>query len=149
GGTLSGTATVSAVSGVATFSTLSIDKSGTGYTFTAASGALTGATSAAFTISPAAASKLAFTVQPTNATAGVAIAPAVQVTVQDAFGNTVPSSAASISPARRSTERGGTLSGTATVSAVSGVATFSNLSIDKSGVGYTFTAASGALTGAT
>src|SRR5204862_4998609 len=81
GGTLSGTATVSAVSGVATFSTLSIDKSGAGYTFTAASGALTGATSAAFTISPAAASKLAFTVQPTNTTAGVTIAPAARVAV--------------------------------------------------------------------
>jgi len=37
---------------------------------------------------------------------------------------------------------GGTLSGTTTLSAVSGVATFSNLSIDKSGAGYTLTAAS-------
>src|SRR6185295_4114551 len=109
---------------------------------------LTSATSAAFNISPAAANKLAFTVQPTNATAGVAIAPAVQVTVQDAFGNTVPSSSASITVAIGANPGGGALSGTATVSAVSGVATFSNLSIDKSGTGYTLTAASGALTGA-
>jgi len=57
-----------------------------GYTLTAASGALTGATSAGFNINPAAATRLAFTVQPTSTTAGAAISPAVQVTVQDAFG---------------------------------------------------------------
>ena len=32
---------------------------------------------------------------------------------------------------------GGTLSGTTTVAAVAGVATFSNLSINKAGTGYT------------
>src|SRR5438477_195906 len=69
GGTLSGTATVSAVGGVATFSNLSIDKSGTGYTFTAASGALTGATSAAFTISPGSEERRAGKVQPAKAPA--------------------------------------------------------------------------------
>src|SRR5207237_971010 len=133
GGTLSGTTTVAAVSGVATFSNLSIDKAGTGYTLTAASGALTGATSSAFTISPAAASRLAFTVQPTSTTAGTAISPAVQVAVQDAFGNTVTSSTANIPVPRASNLGGGTLAGTTTVAAVSGVASFSNLSIDKAG----------------
>ncbi len=49
-GTLSGTSMVAAVSGVATFSPLSLNKSGTGYTLVANSGALTGATSAAFDI---------------------------------------------------------------------------------------------------
>ena len=37
----------------------------------------------------------------------------------------------------------GTLSGTVTVAAVNGVATFSNLSINKAGTGYTLTAADG------
>ena len=74
--------------------------------------------------------------------AGVAISPAVQVSVQDAFGNTVTSSGASITVAIGTNPGGGTLSGTATVSASSGVATFSNLSIDKTGTGYTLTAAS-------
>ena len=146
GGTLSGTTTVSAVSGVATFSNLSIDKTGTGYTLTGASAGLTGATSAGFNITPAAASKLAFTVQPANAVAGVSIAPAVQVTVQDAFGNTVTGSSASVTVAIGTNPGGGTLSGATTVSAVSGVATFSNLSIDKAAAGYTLTASSGALT---
>jgi Tol biopolymer transport system component len=50
GGTLSGTTMIIAVAGVATFSNLSIDKAGTGYTLQATSGALTAATSAAFNI---------------------------------------------------------------------------------------------------
>src|SRR5262249_30843427 len=115
GGTLSGTTTVAAGSGVATFSTLSLDHAAAGYTLNAASGALTGASSAAFTVSPAAANRLAFTAQPTSATAGVAISPAVQVTVQDAFGNTVTSSTASITVAIGTNPGGGTLSGTTTV----------------------------------
>src|SRR6185436_2622413 len=128
GGTLSGTLTVAAVSGVASFSNLSVDKVGTGYTLTSTAAALTGATSAAFNVTPAAASKLAFTVQPANAVAGVAIAPAVQVTVQDAFGNTVTSSSASVTVAIGTNPGGGTLSGSPTATAASGVATFSNLS---------------------
>src|SRR6185295_8529306 len=59
-GTLSGTKTVAASSGVATFSTLNIDKVGTGYTLTAASGALTGDTSFTFNITPASATQLKF-----------------------------------------------------------------------------------------
>lgn len=50
GATLSGTTTVSAVAGAATFSGLTIDNPGVGYTLVATSGALTGATSAPFTI---------------------------------------------------------------------------------------------------
>jgi len=49
-GTLSGTTTVAAVSGVATFSHLSIDKAGTGYTLTASATGLTGVTSSAFDV---------------------------------------------------------------------------------------------------
>ena len=90
-GTLAGTKTVAAVNGVATFSTLSLNMVGTGYTLTATATGLTSATSSAFNISVGAAAKLVFTVQPSNAAAGAAITPAVQVTVQDAQGNTVRS----------------------------------------------------------
>src|SRR4029079_16706941 len=86
-GTLSGTKTVAAVNGVATFSDLSIDKAGTGYTLTAASTRLTGATSSTFNITPGSANKLAFSVQPSSTTAGSAITPAVKVEVRDANGN--------------------------------------------------------------
>ncbi|HEX6746985.1 MAG TPA: Ig-like domain-containing protein, partial [Longimicrobium sp.] len=149
GGALSGTATVAAVNGVATFSNLSIDKVGTGYTLAATSGSLTGATSNAFDILPAGASKLAFTVQPSNTAAGAAISPAVQVTIQDGFGNTVTSATDNVTIAIGTNPSGGALGGTATVAAVNGVATFSDLSIDKAGMGYTLAATSGSLTGAT
>ena len=149
GGTLSGTKTVSAVSGVATFSALSIDKTGTGYTLTATSTGVTSATSSTFNITPGTANKLAFSQQPSNTTAGQPITPAVTVQVQDANSNLVTTSTASITVAIGTNPGGGTLSGTLTQSASGGIATFGNLSINKSGAGYTLTAASTGLTTAT
>src|SRR5207249_4665021 len=140
GGTLSGTATVAAAGGVATCSNLAVDQSGSGYTLTAVATGLTGATSAPFTITVGAATRLAFTVQPGSTTAGAAIAPAVRLTAWDAGGNPVPGFSGAVTVAIGTNPAGGALSGTATVAAVAGVATFSTLSIDKSGTGYTLTA---------
>jgi len=148
GGTLSGTLTAPADSGVATFSNLKIDKAGVGYTLTASSGALTQGTSAGFSISVGAATKLAFAVQPANAAAGAAITPAVQVAVQDAGGNLVTTASNSIAIAIGTNAGGGLLSGTSPVSAVGGIAQFSNLSIDKTGTGYTLQATATGLTAA-
>ncbi len=146
GGTLSGTTTVSAVAGVATFGNLSINKAGTGYTLSALLGpTLPGATSTPFTINPGSATKIGFTVEPSNAATGATIAPAVQVTAQDALGNTATGFTGSVSVAIGTNPGGGTLSGTTTVSAVAGVATFGNLSINKAGTGYTLDAAAGSL----
>ena len=93
-GTLSGTKTVAAVNGLATFSDISINNAGVGYTLAASSTGLTGATSASFTIvGPAA--KLAFGTQPSNAAAGGTI-PQFTVQVEDALGSVVTSSGASI-----------------------------------------------------
>jgi len=149
GATLSGTRVVAAVLGVATFSTLSIDKSGTGYTLSATATGLSGATSAAFNIAAGTAAKLVYTNEPSTEVAGVSIAPAVTVTAQDAHGNTVPTYSATVSLAIGVNAGGGTLSGTTSKAAVNGVATFSDLSIDRVGNGYTLSASSGALTGTT
>jgi hypothetical protein len=148
-GTLSGTASLAAAAGVATFSTLSLDSAGTGYTLTTTAASLTDATSSTFNIVPGAATRVVFTVQPSNATAGAAIAPAVKVTALDAKGNVATAYTANVAIAIGTNPGGGVLSGTATVAAAAGVATFSGLNINKSGTGYTLTAASGALTGAT
>ena len=148
GGTLSGTTSVAAVAGTATFSNLSVDKPGTGYTLAASSTGLTGATSSAFDISVGPAAKLAFVQQPSNATAGTAISPAITVQVTDLGGNAV-SSSATINMAIGTNPAGGTLAGTTSVAAVSGLAAFSDLSINKSGTGYTLTASSSGLTSAT
>src|SRR5438874_8828238 len=100
-------------------------------------------------VSAAAANRLAFGQQPSNTVAGTSISPAVTINVQDSFGNTVTSSTASVTLAIGTNPSGGTLSGTLTVTAVNGVGAFSNLSINRAGVGYTFAASSTGLTGAT
>jgi hypothetical protein len=76
GAVLGGTLTQAAVSGVATFSNLTIDKAGTGYTLTGTASGLTSATSGAFAVAAGTAAKLAFTVQPSAANSGAAITPA-------------------------------------------------------------------------
>src|SRR5437667_204085 len=74
GGTLAGTTSVNAVSGVATFSTLSINNPGNGYTLVASASGLTGTTSASFNITAPPATNLAFTTQPQTTQAEQAIA---------------------------------------------------------------------------
>jgi ribosomal protein S6E (S10) len=151
GAVLGGTLTKAAVNGVATFSNLTIDLVGVGYTLTATSSGLTSATSAAFNIQAGAATKLAVTVQPSAVASGAAIAPDVQVAVQDALGNTVTTSTAAITLAITggTGTAGALLGGTLTQAAVNGVATFPNLTIDKVGAGYTLTASAGGLTSVT
>lgn len=147
-GTLSGTLTASTnASGVATFSNLSINKVGTGYTLTATSTGLTGATSNPFNITPGAATKLSFTTSPSNSTGGVAFATQPVVTVQDANGNTVTGDSSQVTLAI-TTPNGATLSCTSNPQgASSGVATFSGCAINKAGT-YTLTATDGTLTSA-
>ena len=149
GATLSGTAADAAVNGVATFAGLSVDKAGSGYTLRATSTGLANATSTAFDVAPAAPNRLVFTTQPGGATAGAALSPQPVVTVQDAFGNTVTASTASITLALDANPGGGALSGQATVAAANGVATFSGLSLNRAGAGYTLRASLAGVTGAT
>jgi hypothetical protein len=146
GGILSGAVTVNAVNGAATFSNLSINKPGTGYTLTATSGTLTQVISNSFNITAGAAAKLFFSQQPSSAVSAAAITPAVTVTIQDSNGNTVTTSSAPITVAIGINPSGGTLSGTATVNAINGIATYTGLNIDDAGVGYTLIATSSSLT---
>jgi alpha-tubulin suppressor-like RCC1 family protein len=153
GGTLAGTKTVNAINGIASFTGLWINKTGTGYTLGATSGSLTGATSGAFNITPGAPAKLAFSGQPSNVQGNVVINPQVTVSINDLYDNqTSATNAVTVSlannPWRTPFSMGGTLAGTLTVSAVAGVATFSNLRIDRPAPGYTLAASSGTLAGA-
>jgi alpha-tubulin suppressor-like RCC1 family protein len=145
-GTLSGVTTVLAVNGVASFSGLSIDKSGTGYTLVAASPGLGSATSTPFAVAAGPASLLGFTVQPSGALTGTPISPAVAVGVRDLFGNLITSATHSVTIGIGANPGSGTLSGPATVAAINGVATFPGLSIDRAGTGYTLTATAAGLT---
>ncbi len=95
------------------------------------------------------ATKLAFTMQPSNVAAGAPITPAAQVSVEDTQGNVVTTATNAVAIAIGTSPPGGTLAGTTTVDAVNGVATFSNLSINKAGTGYMLAASATGLTGAT
>src|SRR6185437_10923844 len=83
--------------------------------------------------------------------AAQSIAPAVQVQVQDAHGNPRTSDNSTVvTIAIANNPGGGTLSGTFTnVAVVGGTATFSNLSINRIGTGYTLAATAPSLTSAT
>lgn len=146
-GSLSGAVTASVTAGVATFTNVSINKSGSGYTLTAAANALDGATSSTFNVSPGAAAQAIFGVQPPNGRAGDPLSPAVQVELQDVAGNLVTTARNAVTIAMGTNPGGATLAGTTTVNAVSGIATFSNLSINKSGTGYTLSATTAGLSG--
>src|SRR5256886_3686480 len=74
------------------------------------------------------------------------ISPAVQVTAVDPGGNPVPTFTGSITVALGNNPGGSTLSGTTPVAAVNGVATFVNLSLNKTGTGYTLTASASGFT---
>ena len=148
GGSLSGTTSAVAVNGVARFTTLSIDKVGTGYTLTASATGLTGTTSAPFTVAAGPATHLAFTVQPGDTAADAALSPAVQVTALDAPGNTATGFSGGVTVALGTNPGNAGLYGTTTVAAISGVARFQSLSVNRIGTGYTLAASAPGLTGA-
>jgi YD repeat-containing protein len=150
GGTLTGTIAAGTSQTTITGVTYTRAEGGVVLSATRTSGdALTTGDSAAFSVNPGAATALAFTTQPGNTTPASAIPGPPTVAVRDSQGNTVTSSMASITVTIGTNPGGGTLGGTAVRNAVGGIASFSNLSIDSAGTGYTLTAASPGLTGAT
>jgi hypothetical protein len=131
-----------------TFNINTKDNTAETITLTATDGNSATGTSTPVVINPA--NKLAFGVQPVTTASGSSITPSVTVKIEDVNGNVVTGDTRNVTLAIGTNPVGGTLSGTTTVAAVSGIATFSNLSIDKVGTGYTLAATSNpVLTGAT
>ncbi|MHC4067486.1 MAG: S8 family serine peptidase, partial [Planctomycetota bacterium] len=145
GATLGGTHTVTAQDGIATFGDLTLDRTGAGYTLVASTTGLSAIASVPFAVTPAVAAALAFSVEPSDATAGAFISPAVMVSVLDGFGNLVTNSTATIDIQLANNPGGSMLSGAARVDAVQGIATFSDLSLNKTGSGYALRASSSGL----
>ncbi len=143
-----GSDTLAASSGLASFAGCQISASGTGDVLTASASGLTSAQSTAFNVetSVGAAARLAFTVQPANTEVGIAISPAVQVTVVDSNGVPVTSATNQITLTLNGSA---TLGGGGTISASGGVATFSILTVGTAGTGYTLQATATGLTSAT
>ena len=82
--------------------------------------------------------QLAFVAQPGPATAGQAMAPAVQVAARDAGGNVATSftGTVTLAIAPGTGTSGAELAGTVALAASNGIATFGNLSLDLVGTGY-------------
>jgi alpha-tubulin suppressor-like RCC1 family protein len=89
---------------------------------------------------PPAGLRMSFTVQPTNSVTQEPITPAVQLVIQDPEGNIVATATDTVKLILITNAGGGVLSGTRSVAAVQGVATFADLEIDAPGSNYTIVA---------
>ncbi|NBO64006.1 MAG: hypothetical protein EBU88_03995 [Acidobacteria bacterium] len=125
-GTLGGTLTVNASSGVVTYSGVTLaGLVGTNYVLGFSSTGLTAASANAVTVTPGDPSKVTITTQPVAGASAVPLTQQPVVEIQDLEGNKT-SSTASVTVAIFSGS-GGAITGTTTVNAVDGVATFTNL----------------------
>jgi len=143
GATLDGSTSAHPSHGVVTFADLRLDKAATGYTLTATTAQLPAVTSDTFTVVPGAAATLRFTAQPRDAMQDSTITPPVQVSAFDSLGNAATTFDGSIQLTLRadgSVQRNATLGGRTLVAATGGVATFSDLHLDRLGTGYTLAA---------
>ncbi|MHB8873445.1 MAG: hypothetical protein ACYC8T_07130 [Myxococcaceae bacterium] len=132
GGTLNGTLSVSTSGGLASFTTLWVNRVGT-YHLDAASVSLGGAASGFFGIEPGVEYKFGFTQQPTSTNVNELIAPAPVVTVYDEWDNVATGAAGEIFLELSGSS--GTLKGTLVVAPVDGAASFPDLTIDTPGYG--------------
>jgi hypothetical protein len=149
GGSLGGTMTLAAVSGVATFTNLTLAGTvGVDYGLRFTSAGLTSVDSNNVRVTPGAAAALAIVVQPAGGESGGALTTQPQVEILDASGNRVTSSTASVTVAIQS-GAGGTLGGTVTAAAVNGLVTFTNVTLaGPVGVDYVLRFTSADLTSA-
>ena len=152
GATLGGTTSVAAVAGVATFTDLSVSAAATAYTLAASSGSLTSGTSSAFDVFGVP-TKLAFVAIPSTTPTGITISPAVRVAVQDANGSTVTNATNTVTLSINNcgtcpVAGTGTLSGTVSVAAVNGIATFNSIVMSGVANQYKLAAAAAGLTAA-
>ena len=148
GAALNGTLTEPIKDGVATFSGMSIDRAGTGYSLLISDGSMNSATSASFNVVPATASQLVIGAQPpASVTAGGAFG--LAVSVEDAYGNLESEFDGSVNLALGANPVAASLAGNLTSVATGGVADFNGLSLDQAGDGFTIAASSGGLTAAT
>jgi subtilase family serine protease len=150
GGTLGGNVNVMAHAGIATFSNLTLDCAGSGYTLMATAGGTAQATTATVNVVPATATQL---VVIANAVARVSagVPFALIVAVEDIFGNVVTSFSGNVAAALNGGLARATLRGTRIATANQGRAIFSDLLVNRIGTGYaiTLTAGSGLATAKT
>lgn len=146
GASLGGTTTVAASGGVATFTDLTLNRSGIGFTLLATGASQGGVTPRAVTSRPfSIPTQLVFTTQPTSVAESGDILPLFTVTARDGAGNTDTSYNGEVTVSLYTGAGDGVLSGIFTRNAISGVADFSGLSIEGEGT-FSFLAEGGTST---
>ena len=138
-GPFGGTSAVAAVAGIATFSNLLFVQAGY-LRLIASSTGLPPDTSATFLVTPGSVTTLVFTVEPTNTAVSAVIAPSVRVCALDGFANVDTTFAGLVFVDLGNDPGSSVLTGTLFRKAVSGCATYSDLSMDKASSGYTLRA---------
>ena len=134
-GMLYGTVTMAAVDGIATFTGLSLEQAGGGYTISALFTGLTSGTTSPISVNAAAATKLSISTQPPTSVVGNT-GFEVDVVATDPYGNIDQSFHKSLSIAVSSGPQGSALGGTTTEIAVAGVAEFTGLTLEDAGTGF-------------
>ncbi len=145
-GALSGGTTLATSSGVATYFNLSANLVGNNKIITASAAGLTSAVSNSFTITAGSPAQLAFTTQPGGGASASVWSQQPVVEIRDSAGNPISTATNAVTVAL--TTGTGNLSGTLTVNAIAGVATFSNLTMDLVGANKVITASAAGLTSA-
>lgn len=130
--TLNGDLTVRAVKGVATFSSLTIDKVGTGYTIEVSHSGLNSITTSAINVT---ASQLVVTMQP-PATPAAGTPFEIDIAAEDAKGDVDTAFTGNVTLNLGSGPASAVFGGTLTMPAVAGVAKFTNLTPNLAGNGY-------------
>jgi hypothetical protein len=143
GGTPTYTTTVTFANGVSTTTLATTLVAAQSTTIMASNAVVTPAASSSLTVVAGGAAQIAFSFNTTGGQSGVAWKYQPTVALQDAYGNgPVTNFAQNVTLAIENNPSSGTLSGTTTVAVNinTGVATFSGLSINNVGYGYTLTA---------
>ena len=147
GATLGGTLTATASNGIATFPNLSLTTAASGYTLDVSASGLGENITSAITVTPAAAAQVVITTEP-PAIVKLSSPFGLQASIEDQYGNIVTTDTNTVTVAFANNPTGATLSGTLSVAASQGVATFSGLEINKTGAGYTLQVASSGVSSA-
>jgi len=148
-GSVTGSNSVVAVAGIATFASLVVDKTGD-YVITAtlarqpANPDLT-TQSSPFSVTTGPVDQIAFTTQPAGGVSNVAFTTQPAVSLLDKGGNTVTTETSSVTLSVNSGPSSGVLSGNIIKAAVAGVTTYIDVSADKAGT-YTLGASMNTLT---
>lgn len=148
GGTLGGSTTATFSDGVASFTNLTLNRTGQGYSLLLASGGLSSVNSPGFDVVAAAPSQLVVTTSP-PATVAAGQAFGLTVATEDQYGNVATNFSGNMAVAPSDITTEGSLGGVLTVPVADGSATFSGLSLVKAGTPFTLQVSATGLPSAT